>query len=274
MNSGNQQFDRVASLVIAPIDGGLGFNVSGLRVVFDVSKKSASAPNKANVRVYNLSRDHRLAIKAKKQAIILKAGYGKSMPLLASGVIQRVEHSAESPNVVTEMELRDGGRGLDESEFRKTYAAGASRKRIVQDILGTMPDVSIGALVASGLSGVTSHKIAFTGSSRRALDKLGRSWYFEWSVQDGAAQVLDRNQSSRPQVMAVVLSPTSGMIGSPTKTNVGCKVKSLLRPDILPGVILDVRSDFAKGYFKTVSVKHEGDTHGREWFSTMEAKTI
>lgn len=275
-------YDRRASLLIAPVSGQAGLDLTdlpgkpGLRIGFEVHKTSTSHANTATIKVWNLTETSRNRVAKKKTALILRAGYGDAqpLPLLASGVVQRVEHTPQPPDVLTEVEIRDGGTGLDESKTKRVYPKGTPLRRIVEDILGEMNDVAKGSLIASALAETLPAKRCFSGSSRVALDRLATSFGFEWSVQDGVAQFLDRTGSSKPQVTAILLSKDSGMIGSPTKTNAGCKVKSLLMPEILPGVYIQTDGQFCRGYFKAVTVDHKGDNYGEEWESETEAKSI
>jgi hypothetical protein len=286
MMAGPELFGRTCSLVIAPIDGGAGLDVSGLRIQFEVKKTHTSEPNAATIRVWNLAKGSRDRIRAKLQAVTLKAGYIDLVRTLSAGVISRIEHEQQPPDVVTSIEIRDGGRGLDSCEFRASYAAGSRKWEILDDIIAAMTGVSRGSLQASGLDGKTSSRLAFSCSARRALDRCARAWGFEWSVQDGSIQVLDRTRALSSKEFAVVLSSTTGMIGTPTVTSgggkgkaaksaSGCKVKSLLLPQLRPGSYLEVQSNLVAGYFKALAVTHTGDTHAAEpWFTETEAKRI
>jgi hypothetical protein len=64
------------------------------------------------------------------------------------------------------------------------------------------------------------------------------------------------------------------MIGSPTVTNAGCKVESLLQPGLVPGCFVKVESDFVQGYFKALTVSHSGDTWDGDWKTEIETKAI
>ena len=169
-------YGRQATLVIAPTSGAMGVDLTGLRIAFEVKKTSTSAPNASTIKVWNLSETTRNRILAKKMALILRAGYGETadkLPVLASGVVLRVEHSPQPPDVVTEVEIRDGGLGLDDSKVRRVYPAGTPVRHIVEQILGTMPDVSVGALTASALLGRLPGKRCFSGSARAAATHCG-----------------------------------------------------------------------------------------------------
>lgn len=270
-------FGLQAALLVAPVSGQPGKELRGLRIAWEVRKTSSSSANPSTVRVWNLSESTRNSILTKKSALILRAGYGEAdgqLPLLASGVVLRVEHSPQPPDVVTELQLRDGGLGLDDAKFNHVYARGTLVQDIVDDMIAEMPDAGRGPMVASALSQTLPARRVFSGMVRHEFDKLATAFGFEWSIQDGAVQVIDWTGARGPQVTATVLSIASGLVGSPTKTNSGVKVESLMMPSILPGGFIKVESDFASGYFRAVSVEHKGDSYEGEGRTTTEAKSL
>jgi len=282
-------FGRKAQVIVAPIDGGDGIDVTGLRVVFKAQKTSTSEPNTATVEIYNLSEYSRIRIKAKDQAVIIRAGYQDSIETVCAGVIKRVEHRRDSVDTVTEIEIKDGGTDLLEPEFRRSYGRGTSKLQIVNNIISAMPNTSRGRVSASGLSGVTSGKLAFSTTAKLALDRVARAWNLEWSIQDGAVQVLDSDGTVDTVELATVVGPTSGLLGSPSKTGQegprrsgsrvrkqrpGAKFRCLLNPSIRPGRYVILQSDFVSGSFKAQSVEHSGDTHGDDWTTEVEAVQI
>lgn len=283
------QWLRTWELTVAPSGGGEGIKITDLRVTFKVEKTSTSEPNKATIAIYNLAPHSRLRIEEQDQAVILKAGYEDLMQVVFMGVVKRAEHKKVPPDIITELECKDGGIDLEAATFRRSYTAGTSRRRVVQDILAAMPNTDTGALTASSLSGSIPGKLALSGSARHVLNRLAGSWGFEWSVQDGVAQVLDKTGTTKPATMAVVLSPSSGLIGSPSrvvrggkkKTKKTAKIKGnaakfqcLLQPLIGPGSFVKLESDFVSGYFKVEKASHDGDTHGNNWFTEGEGVDV
>jgi len=76
------------------------------------------------------------------------------------------------------------------------------------------------------------------------------------------------------------------MIGSPTVTDKGVEVKTLLNPAVKPNssILIEsiaetvsrgnlffrkLKSTRAAGKYKVVEVKHKGDTHSNEWSSSI-----
>ena len=270
---GIEQYGRSYKLTVAPVDGGEGITIKDLRVSFRVEKTSTSEPNKATIQVYNLSSLSRGRIETKTQAVVLDAGWVDLSQRIFAGVISRVEHRKEPPDIITEIECKDG-RDLSAAAFRRSYRKGTSKRRIVNDVIAAMANTSTGPMTASALAGNAGGRVVLSGKSRQVLDRLARSWGFEWSVQDGAIQIIDETSTSKPKTEAIILRKDTGMIGSPAKTNRGCKVKALLQPGLNPGVYVQVVSTFLSGYFKVESVEHAGDTHGGDWSSNVEARRI
>jgi hypothetical protein len=283
---GVELFDRRAELVVAPIDGSDGIEVSGLRVTFRVEKTSSSESNTATIGVYNLAEFSRGRIKAKDQAVVLRAGYVDLVEQVCAGVIKRVEHRREGVDTVTEIEIKDGGQDLLEPEFRRSYAAGTSRRRIIADILSTMTHTTSGTVSATGVAGSISGKMSFATTAKLALDRLARAWDFEWSIQDGAIQIIDADRAIEPVSMALKLTPDTGLLGSPARTGQegrrttrsrvrrqqsGARFRCLLMPSLRPGRYVLLESELVSGAFKVQSVDHQGDTHGNDWTTEVEA---
>lgn len=269
-------YDRYAQLIIAPLSGGAGIELVGLRFNFNVKKTKTSEPNTATIKIYNLAQNTRDNIQAKNQGIVLSAGYRDYSERLFVGVIKRLEHKRDNTEIVTEMECKDGGIDLSRSvEFKKSYASGTSKLRIIKDILKAMPHVIEGKISSDATSGVIPGKLALSGGARIVLNKLARAWGFEWSVQNGALNILELGTGTiTNQAMAIVLKPNTGLIGSPVKTDRGAKFQSLLIPDIVPGSYITLESEFLSGHYKAETVTHAGDTHGNEWTTDVEARSL
>ena len=110
-----------------------------------------------------------------------------------------------------------------------------------------------------------------SGSAASELTALTRSAGLEWSIQDGAFQFLDRNKSL--DSFAIVLSPETGLVGSPSVSNKGIvSGVSLIIKDMIPGRQIDVQARFVRGRARLEKTRHIGDTHGDDWHIQWEAK--
>lgn len=270
---GTQLYGRYVDLTVAPIGGAPGVRVRDLRVAFEAKKTSTSAANEGTVEVYNLSPQSRTAIDRKGQGVVLKAGYQDVNGTLLAGDLRRVEHRREGVDVISRMEVRDGGAGLYGSRFSGSYKAGTSRLAVIRDLVGALSGVDLGLVSATGLRGTTDHRLALHGLARVCLDKVCRAWGVEFSVQDGAAQFLDPTGTRGGGTLAIKLTPQTGLIGSPAKTQSGVRGTCLLRADMLPGSYLVLDStELCNGSYRVQSLSHAGDTRGAgQWLTTFEA---
>lgn len=296
---------RSCVLKVGP-PGGAGVRVEGLRIAFDVRKSLQSASNKARVQVWNLAEETRGAIRERHDALEIEAGYEGLSELLYAGEILHAAHPRSGPDVVTSLECGDGAESFRSAQLAKTFRRGervvnvieAAAKKLTEPIedepddpltWGPRPkptkpsrvslrgaDADLTALeadlAAQGISTVLRRPLSVNGSAKDVLDSLGRTYRFDWSVQDGALQVVSYGRALTGE--AVSLSPSSGLLGDPTPTEAGVKLVALLIPRIRPGAVLDLDSRAVKGKFRAEHVAFVGDTHSDTWTTEVEARAL
>jgi hypothetical protein len=112
---------------------------------------------------------------------------------------------------------------------------------------------------------------AMAGSAAQELTHLTRSAGLEWSIQDGAFQILDKNKAL--DAFAIKLTPQTGLIESPTISNKGvCSGRCLMVPDMYPGRQIEIDSRFLKGRYRLDKVTYSGDSHGQDWYCEFEGR--
>ena len=85
--------------------------------------------------------------------------------------------------------------------------------------------------------------------------------------------------------VAVRLSPQTGLVNYPERLfdqegefeealekELEWKITSLLNPRLQPGSLVELDSQQAKGLFQVETVRHYGDTRGRDFYSEIEVK--
>jgi hypothetical protein len=126
-------------------------------------------------------------------------------------------------------------------------------------------------LRATGAANLFEDGITISGSAADHLTNFTRSAGLEWSIQDGALQVTDRDKVL--DGFALRLNSTSGLIESPTVDPKGVlTARVLLQPSIRVGGLLVLDSLTVKGNWRIQRAVWECDTHGRPWYVTVEAK--
>lgn len=298
-------YNRVCSLVIGT-EGGKGRELTGLRIAFSIEKGSTKSPNKCSVRIWNMAESTRKQVEVIGNVLILKAGYVDDVgpvTIFAGNVIRSIT-MREGADWVTELELQDGFLEFRDTKASVSFAPGATTAQILSGIASKF------GLPVRQLPEFTSKQypagFAFVGRLRDAMDKVCDHAGLEWSIQGREIQIIKKGGVYKQR--AIVLSPDSGMIGSPeqesqtmtekaaaklgftknqagvrtvTELNregqfeqmlmvLGYKVKSLLQPTIEPGGYVQVKSKSIKGeFYRVETLTHKGDTHGNEWTTEM-----
>ncbi len=111
------------------------------------------------------------------------------------------------------------------------------------------------------------------GSASREFDRIVSSMGLTWSVQDGAIQILDPDETLDAPIPEI--TPDSGLIespemGTPQKKGKPTLItfKSLLRPIKLGGKV-KLRSERYDGQVRAESAVYDFDTHGGPWYVTV-----
>lgn len=238
----------------------------GFRIGFKVEKDASSTVNKAEIRIYNLTGTSRGLAENTKNIIELFAGYGKEPKLIFRGNPSRVISSVGGPDSVTTFEVGDGLKAFQDSRVDVSFKQGTPVRDVFQTLTNAMG-------LAKGEQKDIPQKafpggLSLSGPVRDHMNYLSNKLDLEWSIQNGAVQILPKGKSTSQA--AFLLSAETGLIGSPNKKDKGLEVVSLLQPEINPGRIVEIKSKFVNGQFRVEKVSHEGDTADTAWFTRIE----
>lgn len=270
---------RVALSVVKPngllSQGPNATVIRGLRVQFTVEKHLGKEPNDCSFVVSNLAERTRALFDERPLYIRLEAGYDDTEELLFEGDLRFAETIKNGTDWETHCEVGDGHRAFRIAKVNRSYSANVRLRDPIMEcikalggyvnpaVINSIGDVAIGGLV---LEGSAQRELT------RLLDRVDRTW----SIQNGQIQILRRGETRRDQ--AAVIQEDKGMIGSPAYGSPPEKgkaptltVENLLYPSLVPGGLVQVKSRRVEGLFKVQRVRHNGDTHGPSWNSTIEA---
>lgn len=257
-----------------------GVVLDSIRISFKVVKTQKPEANDIVLNVYNLQKTTRTKFETTDNRVILKAGYQDvGLSLLAIGDIVKGETEFRSPDVVTSVTAKDGGKALRDARASLSFKPDVPAKNMVEELVKLLGVDNVE--IDLDLSGTFPYGWSFYGQAREGLSKLAANFGFDWSIQNNTAQITARREPSKRQ--AVVLTPQSGMIGSPSRVDKtggnqtkakeppGLKLKSLLNPALIPGdpVIIEAR-EYPRATYRITKATHSGDTHGSEWTTDLE----
>ncbi len=252
---------------------------AGLRMSFGVETSDKPEPNTMTLKIWNLSAASRGALGAKDLTISLDAGYVDNTEQIFLGDVELVSSQGEGQDRVTTIEAGDGSKGMGKARVNKSFAAGARVKDVMTHVAESM-----GVGIGDALSKIQSGDIkggwssfvsgtTVTGTAIDEMNRLTRSAGMEWFVKDNVLRV--RNKGEPSPELAIVLTPTTGLIGSPEPGENGAIVaKGLIQPGYAPGRKIRIENASVDGDYLIRRVQYTGDTHGGEWYGDIEATPL
>jgi len=299
---GGKQFGRKLSFTVTDNNGN-GLDLSNLRVTFKVEQSDIETPNLLIVTIYNLSDDTSNRIGGEFTNVNLQAGYeGGSYGQIFMGNIKWIERGKEKN---TDKYLRiwagDGDQAYNFTVCNQALAAGTSAKEVMDYLKGKFAENGVGkAADFDHFVGVippqalSRGKVMF-GLAREHMRDWSTKNGFRWSTQNGNL-VLVPITGYRPGT-AVVLSSTTGLIGTPKADQGGVTARCLLNPNIVIGGLIQLNHDdintlttsqlglkYAStsisaattwaGLYRVMVAEHEGDTRGQPWYTDITALAV
>ena len=290
----NNLFDRVARILIFPIGQPSIVIGDDLRFEFSCKKTPSSDPNTAEVKITNLSRITRGALDDLiDAALILSAGYSEGEGLVNTffGNIMSIKHDITPPNIITTIEVGDGAESLRDSKVSLSFGKNTPVSTVVQQLaLGFKKPIKNPQAIAS-ISGSYLSGYCGMGNNKTLLDQLARENGFSWSIQDD--EIVFINNGDIPSADLLVLSPETGMVGSPKRNTssidkqdttasidnrkpAGWDVVAKLFPEVVPGSFIALKFNQRPlgEIVKVIEVEHSGDTYGDTWTTKLQVQDI
>lgn len=250
--------------------GSIGRRFSGLRITFQIRRSSTASPDAADVELYNPGAETVAALESPRAVVRVIAGYDAPAVVLSGRIVVgslRVER--EGPTRVARLQVQDGGVDLRQTRLSRAWGGTVYGSEIIDY-----------AIQASGLDRGTirlpvdptySRGTVTFGALRDTIATVARDAGASWAVQDGALHVWPATEERTRT--AILLSPSTGLIGSPVLSDDGhVEVVSLLRPSLRPGDLYVVRAEQHSGEYVAVDLEHRGDSHGRDYYTTITGR--
>lgn len=250
----------------------------GLTCRFQVEKTLAPSPNKAELHVFNLTPSRVAAIALVPDVPVqIDAGYEGGSSTLFLGKLRTAQTAKdEQGNIVLSLASGDG-----ELEYRASRVSVSVKKNTPADVVVRDIVKSLGVLEGNLNEAIAQIKAnagqlftsgyAAHGNAARELTKITRSAGLTWSIQDGKLQFLSLRDALKGE--AVLLTPETGLVDAPSVDNKGVmKARMLMAPDVFPGRLVVLKSQFLNGQYRIEKTVHSGDTAGNDWYVDIEGK--
>jgi hypothetical protein len=300
------QWLRKYKLQVSNPNGAL--DLSALRFRFKVNSSDLSSPNNAQITVTNLAPNTANQIQNEFTHVTLQAGYQNgAFGTIFDGDICQIHRGKENQtDTMMKIVAADGDAAHNFGFISKSLPAGSSGQDVVNAVLAALEPLGVVAGQILGLSpNRASRGKALYGMVRDVLDDLCATHGTTWSIQRGALTILPNGGavSSQPPI---VINANTGMVGIPTQTEGGVKVRCLIDPNIVVGSQIQLNnndivrtinenplvgpsggftqgrnaasltsSNFltaklpnlsSDGFYRVMAIEATGDTRGNDWY--------
>ncbi len=255
-------FGRDWNVTIGDVD------VSDLACDFRVKKTLIAQPNTAELVVRNLSTATRAKLTTPRRiGVRIEAGYVGSISQIYLGEVRSVSPgSVDGPDTICELTSADSELAMQVGRLSVPVGAGAAPSTVLGAIVralgvdaGNVSDVA-GRLAKEGRL-VWRRDTVLVGNAARIATDVCRMCGCEWSIQDGAMQILDL--STPLKVHPYILSSDSGLVGSPKVDQHGIvSASALMLPNLRPGMPVQFDAKFVKGTYRVIECNYQGSTWG------------
>ncbi len=247
-----------------------------LRVQFEIKRNLGKQPNSTKVIVSNLAPQTRQFLESKPMSILFAAGYMDTGPrLVAGGDIIRAWSDLKDTDYETTIQVHDGGRANSYARTNRSYKAGTTLKKILQDASATMGlGLPSTVLTDPALNQTIGVGLTLYGRTADVLTQVLSPLGYNWSMQNGTLCMLKVGQLLPGT--SFLVNQTSGMIGTPQRTTPDKPKKqseilitTLLWPELYPGAQITLQSAAESGTFRIKELTHKGDSYGDDWSSEL-----
>lgn len=280
-------FDRVVRAVISVGGATQGVEINGLRISFTVTKDDLPYPSwpTAQIRIWGLSTTTQELTRQRNALIQLYAGYAGAVGLIFVGAITHSVTERDGVEVVTALEsARPVPLVFNISRTLSTQANLGLHDALRATVQG------FGEGVTLDLSGVENtplntlypRGVVLDGEPGPVLNRLTRANRLDWTIEDGVVRVLQRGESTREP--AVVLSPRTGLVGSPAPMQYGAgslvraasEITCLLNPEIrIRRIVALTGTVDLEGWYLVRKLTHTGDSgFSNDFYTRVEATPI
>ena len=253
--------------------------LDGFDIAFSVERSTSKSANKGSLKIWNLPSSLRDLLTAQKEPVCkISAGYDGALTVLFLGRGRDVVHSREGGDITTAIECYDGASEAKKSWVARSYQAGSLLSEVAAGLFDSLnlTNTQAAKAFARVFFGVrkADHGTVLSGNAYREMGAFCRANGLQFSVQNGVLYVAEIGQAYMSS--AVLLSASTGLVDPPPTKNAKGEVSAtgLLNPQIAPGGLVQIDSEFVKTLAKVEKVIHSGDTSGDAWYTALEGASV
>lgn len=254
-----------------------GLSWSELRVDFRVDYKAGSR-GQAVIEVYNLGPTGIAAAQREGALVRVLAGYQNPVLIFSGNPLKKngVVFKRERPEIIVQLNCRDGASALSGARVSLSFEEPVSIAQAVDEVIAALgiPRGVVRAPEGQLPSGTVLH-----GRAEDVLRNLLADDESEYTIMNGALQVLDRNETST-QDAPLFSVRTGNLIGSPVrKDSKHIEITALMSGTMRPGQSFGVESlspsdELVSAAYRAQSVSFVGSRWGNDFYAKILGRAI
>lgn len=254
-------------------------DVSALAVSFKAKRSLAQRAGTLDLTIRNLTEEHRREIQRARRFhtfVEVMAGYRDSMSLIFRGDLRKAVPARDGTDWIVKVTAGDGEHAIRSARVSRSFAPGTTVQAVVRHIadamgvgVGNASQALRGATLGTSGGAFPEGTVLF-GQAAEELTRLCASAGKTWSIQEGNLQILNRGGALERE--AILLSPGTGMVGTPEVVNRRViTVTALLQPGLVPGQQVVVQSSalLTTAPWRITEAEYSGDTYGSDWYAKL-----
>lgn len=269
------KFQRNYELLVEGNDGQLHTFRYPLTLDFQVKRNVLASANTCNLRIYNLGKNTRDLIFKDQfsqslsfRSLILKAGYGTTMPVIFNGNVKMAQSFRldRSVNFITEIQGYDYGWVMVNAQSSFNLSGTVTTRNIIdqliKDLQKSVPSngLGVGAISNRFDATYTTRGVTVSGSSWNNMQKFTNGLTY---IDNGNVYCLFENDVFVGDL--TVIDSATGLLGTPKKADRLIIMEILFEPRLNIGQQINLQSRSLtqfNGTYKIVGIEHHGTISG------------
>lgn len=278
-------------ILVTDAEDKVALDLSDLHITFEV-RYAREINNYTTLSIYNLNQETETRIISEGDRVIIEAGYeaeGDNKPTQYGKIFDgRVIYPTRSKNNNTDYVLTllciDGKNMLDKNFVSMSLNKGLNQRQLLQAVCDNSKVKVPIDYISQGLSSqqLPRGKVIF-GETKDYIADVARGNAAGYYVMDGKLHVTKMTDVATGE--ALVVTPTTGLIGMPTQTQYGASFQLLLNPAVKLGTMVQLKNSEMNEYqakpgqvatpmdddwiYQAIEIVHVGDTRGNDWYTNV-----
>ncbi|WP_436663542.1 phage protein [Alicyclobacillus acidoterrestris] len=270
--------------VIVSNSSGIALDVSDLHCTFDIQYVVNQQPPFSQIVIYNLNPATENFLLNYGDRVVVEAGYdGSQYGVIFDGeVVEPIRDKADNVTYRLTINALSGNSMLTQSFSNFTVARGQSARSLLENLASqaTVP-TPLGDISPQLSTATLPRGKSVFGMTRDYIRQIAQGNNMTFSAHNGAINLIHAADPPKGEILD--LTPSSGLVGQPTQSDLGVSFQCLLNPAISINTLVHIDNSLIQaqtydigskplpldsaGIYRVVGVEHVGDTRGNDWYT-------